>query len=267
MCCPTRSALPRLIFPVLARSGFHGNPLIKTPFLDKLVKDESSLIERHYTFKYCSPTRRSFLSGRVPPHSGQVNSASATVDLRMHTIADKLASAGYTTGMAGKWHAGHFVMEQTPKGRGFNTSLGYFNGACDHWTQEDGEDGCQKQTGLATTDLWNTDRPGFSLNGTYGDLMYVGRAVETITSHDPSTPLFFYLAMQCAHDPMEAPQRFLDLYDPETVPNQVEYAFSSVIDEGLSNVTNALKIKSMWENTLSDATRAFAGFFAPCLTV
>ena len=102
MCCPTRSALPRLIFPVLARSGFHGNPLIKTPFLDKLVKDESSLIERHYTFKYCSPTRRSFLSGRVPPHSGQVNSASATVDLRMHTIADKLASAGYTTGMAGK---------------------------------------------------------------------------------------------------------------------------------------------------------------------
>ena len=89
----------------------------------------------------------------------------------MHTIADKLASAGYTTGMAGKWHAGHFVMEQTPKGRGFNTSLGYFNGACDHWTQEDGEDGCQKQTGLATTDLWNTDRPGFKLNGTYGDLM------------------------------------------------------------------------------------------------
>ena len=167
----------------------------------------------------------------------------------------------------GRWHAGHFVMEQTPKGRGFNTSLGYFNGACDHWTQEDGEDGCQKQTGLATTDLWNTDRPGFSLNGTYGDLMYVGRAVETITSHDPSTPLFFYLAMQCAHDPMEAPQRFLDLYDPETVPNQVEYAFSSVIDEGLSNVTNALKIKSMWENTLSDSTRPFADFFAPCLTV
>jgi hypothetical protein len=56
--------------------------------------------------------------------------------------------------------------------------------------------------------------------------------------------------MQCAHDPMEAPQRFLDLYDAEAIPNQVEYAFSSVIDEGLANVTAALKAKGMWANTL-----------------
>eukprot|EP01050_Picozoa_sp_SAG11_P025908 SAG11_NODE_6016_length_1409_cov_1.293893_3_plen_39_part_01 len=25
-----------------------------------------------------------------------------------------------------------------------------------------------------TTDLWNTNRPGVGLNGTYGDFMYVG---------------------------------------------------------------------------------------------
>ncbi len=49
---------------------------------------------------------------------------------------------------------------------------------------------------------------------------------------------------------MEAPQRFLDLFDPETTPNQVEYAFSSVIDEGIKNVTTALKAKAMWSNAL-----------------
>ncbi len=87
-------------------------------------------------------------------------------------------------------------MSQTPKGRGFNTSLGYFNGACDHWTQEDGEDGCAKQNGFPTTDLWDTAKPGYGMNGTYGDYMYVGRAVDTINAHDPSVPLFFYLAMQ-----------------------------------------------------------------------
>ena len=74
--------------------------------------------------------------------------------------------------------------------------------------------------------------------------------METIQKHDPSIPLFFYLAMQCAHDPMEAPQRFQDLYDPKTTPNVIEYAFSSVIDEGLDNVTQALKKKGMWETTL-----------------
>ena len=37
-------------------------------------------------------------------------------------------------------------------------SLGYFNGACDHFTQVDGEDKCGKYTnGGHTTDLWNTD--------------------------------------------------------------------------------------------------------------
>jgi hypothetical protein len=83
------------------------------------------------------------------------------------------------------------------------TSLGYMNGACDHYTQTNGYDGCAKAGGGVTTDLWNTDRPGVGLNGTYGDFMYVGRAVETITQHDVAEnapPLFYYLAMQCAHD-------------------------------------------------------------------
>ena len=150
-------------------NGFHGNSLAQTPFLDKLVSTESLHLARHYVFKFCSPTRRSFLSGRVPPHSGQANSASVTIDLRMKTIADKLKSAGYTTAQAGKWHAGHATVAQTPKGRGFDTSLGYFNGACDHYTQVDAEDGCKKQGFGATVDLWDTDKPARGQNGTYGD--------------------------------------------------------------------------------------------------
>ena len=56
---------------------------------------------------------------------------------------------------------------------------------------------------------------------------------------------------------MEAPQRFLDIYAKDEFCGsqkkcgmQVEYAFSSVIDEGISNVTAALKTKGMWERTL-----------------
>eukprot|EP00051_Salpingoeca_urceolata_P004675 m.66817 g.66817 ORF g.66817 m.66817 type:complete len:498 (+) comp13783_c0_seq1:60-1553(+) len=245
---------PHIIFAMIDdwghyNVGFRGNKLIKTPFIDSMI-DDSLLLERHYTYKFCSPTRRSFLSGRFPTHSGQDNSPAATVDLRMHTIADKLASAGYSTHQSGKWHAGLFSSIQRPSGRGFYTSLGYMNGACDHWTQMDSEVGCKKMGYGATTDLWNTDRPGFGLNGTYGDYLYVGRAVETIENHNPSVPLFFYLAMQCAHDPMEVPERFSALYDKSTTPNVVEYAFSSVIDEGLANVTAALKRKNMWDNTL-----------------
>lgn len=264
-CVDAAAQKPNLIYVMVDDwgwfdNGFHGNPLIKTPFMDNLVQTEAVQLERHYTFKYCSPTRRSFLSGRQPPHSGEDNSVAATVDLRMKTIADKMKQAGYATGYSGKWHAGHQIVAQTPKERGFDTSLGYFNGACDHWTQMDGNDGCSLHQGGALevesmkpgsiTDLWNTDRPAYGMNGTYGDYLYIGHAVDTILQHDISKPLFYYLAMQCAHDPMEAPQRFIDLYDEHTTPNQVQYAFSSVIDEGLSNLTQALKKKAMWDNTL-----------------
>ena len=44
--------------------GWH-NPTARTPNLDGLVKEGVEL-DRFYTFKYCSPTRSSFLSGRLP---------------------------------------------------------------------------------------------------------------------------------------------------------------------------------------------------------
>jgi arylsulfatase B len=37
----------------------------KTPTLDRMVK-ESMEMERHYVYRYCAPTRGSFLSGRYP---------------------------------------------------------------------------------------------------------------------------------------------------------------------------------------------------------
>ena len=50
--------------------------------------------------------------------------------------------------------------------------------------------------------------------------------------------------------PNEAPVRFLDKFDPETVPFQSVYAMSSIVDESLRNVTGALQVQEMWPNTL-----------------
>ncbi|MCI0378456.1 MAG: sulfatase-like hydrolase/transferase, partial [Gemmataceae bacterium] len=43
--------------------GFHGNPKIKTPNLDKLAK-ESVRMKNFYVAPVCSPTRSSLLTGR-----------------------------------------------------------------------------------------------------------------------------------------------------------------------------------------------------------
>ena len=41
------------------------NPLSPTPNLGSLAK-EGLTLDRHYTYTYCSPTRRSFVTGRFP---------------------------------------------------------------------------------------------------------------------------------------------------------------------------------------------------------
>ena len=47
-------------------------PEVETPAIDELVKTGVEL-ERMYAYKYCSPSRSSFLSGRLPIHVTQNN--------------------------------------------------------------------------------------------------------------------------------------------------------------------------------------------------
>lgn len=118
----------------------------------------------------------------------------------------------------------------------------------DHWTQQS-LSVCDR-----AVDLWDTDRPGYGLNGTgYGDFMFFGRAAATIVNHSqavPRQPLFFYLATQVSHQPVQAPGRFESLFDKATCPSVVEYAMTAVLDEGLGNITSALKRTGMWNSTL-----------------
>jgi len=62
-----------------ANVGFHASNLdraeneTRTPNLDALAA-EGILLERHYTFRFCSPTRSALHSGRNPIHVNVFNS-------------------------------------------------------------------------------------------------------------------------------------------------------------------------------------------------
>src|SRR5262245_31709342 len=87
--------------------GVHGNPKIKTPNLDKLAR-QSTRFENFYVSPVCAPTRASLLTGRYNYRTGVVDTylGRAMMHTDEVTLAEMLSSAGYRTGIFGKWHLG-----------------------------------------------------------------------------------------------------------------------------------------------------------------
>lgn len=109
--------------------GVYGNKLAQTPYLDRLA-DEGVRLTQHYTCSpLCAPARAGLLTGRYNHRTGALsvesNRGLDRIDLRKMTIADHFGSAGYATGMVGKWHNGVFDMRHHPNNGGFDEFAGF----------------------------------------------------------------------------------------------------------------------------------------------
>merc|ERR1712227_719868 len=87
---------------------------VHTPNLDRLIH-KGILLERHYAYKICSPSRSALQSGRFGQHVNSVNtgvtywnpgdnvSGFAGIPRNMTGVAQKMRQGGYRTHMVGKW--------------------------------------------------------------------------------------------------------------------------------------------------------------------
>ena len=222
---------------------------------------------RLYTYKYCSPSRSSFLTGRLPVHVNQNNNCNLVTypggaDLRMALLPERLRGAGYRTAMTGKWHCGARSAANLPANRGFDSHFGFLKGGEDHITQRSGD------AGLSFVDLWRDHAPAYGENGTFSTFIYAREAVRVISEHgarlaaaaaangtaaaEQQQPLFLYLAWQATHAPLEAPARFVRAVPDDTAKAARAHmnGLAAALDEGVANVTAALKGAGMWETTL-----------------
>ena len=87
--------------------GFHGNPKIRTPHLDRLAR-ESVRLTSFYVSPVCAPTRASLMTGRYNYRTGVVDTylGRALMHAEEITLAEIFLGAGYRTGIFGKWHLG-----------------------------------------------------------------------------------------------------------------------------------------------------------------
>ncbi|MCA9438320.1 MAG: sulfatase-like hydrolase/transferase [Candidatus Omnitrophica bacterium] len=109
--------------------GYHNDDL-RTPNLDQLAETGVRL-EHHYVQPQCTPTRVALMTGRYPSRFGPhctTASNDQSYPIGTPTLASLLQSAGYDTGLFGKWHMGS-KPEWGPNHYGFDFSYGSLAGA------------------------------------------------------------------------------------------------------------------------------------------
>lgn len=110
--------------------SLHGNTNLSTPNIDSLGR-EGALLENFYVCAVCAPTRAEFLTGRYHQRTGVsgVSEGQGRLNPDETTIVDLFKSAGYATGVFGKWHNGT-QSPYHPNDRGFDEFYGFTSG---HW--------------------------------------------------------------------------------------------------------------------------------------
>ncbi|MDA1069657.1 MAG: arylsulfatase [Verrucomicrobia bacterium] len=221
------NARPNVIIVMTDDQGYpelsvHGNPVLQTPFLDKLHSQSLRLIDYHVS-PMCTPTRGQLLTGMDAARNGAINVSSGRSLLRaeLPTIADVLGENGYATGIYGKWHLGDNYPFR-PEDRGFDETIwfpsSHISSVPDFWGNDYFDD----------TYITNGERKAYK--GYCTDIFF-DEAMKFMKKNAKSgKPFFTYIATNTPHGPLIAKEE-----DKKAIAEAFEKSTLSHLDEGLKD--------------------------------
>ena len=222
----------------------HGNPILKTPNLDRL-HDESVRLTDFHVAPVCTPTRGELMTGlySLRNKAGMVPAGRNLMRRDVRTMPEIFAANGYATGLFGKWHLGD-TYPHRPIDRGFQRAV---------W---------HKGWGLASeieydNDLYYTRYIDQEDEIRYSDRfcanLWFDQAMEWMGGQaEAGQPFFAYIALNTPHYPFHAIHRDFSLYGKQVEDPLVAHFLALIhnIDENFARLDDWLAEKGIRENTL-----------------
>jgi arylsulfatase A-like enzyme len=229
--------------------GIHGSRQIPTPHIDQLGKDGIIFSSGYVSSPVCSPSRAGLMTGKNQLSFGYNNNLGpnqfgfdpefAGLPVNEKTLADKLKSLGYSTGLMGKWHLGE-KPQFYPTKRGFDEFWGFLGGGHDYFSAN--PDG----TGMVTPIQCNykTPEPLTYMTDDIGN-----ECVGFIKRHK-NEPFFLFASFNAPHSPMQATEEDLKLFSHIQDEKRRTYcAMVYRLDQNVGKITKTLKVEGLEENT------------------
>lgn len=220
----------------------HGNPVIKTPHLDRLHASSVRLTDFHVD-PTCSPTRSALLTGRYSTRTGvwhTINGRSMMHPEEL-TLAEVFKASGYATAMIGKWHLGDNYPCR-PEDQGFDHTVWHHGGGIgngpDYWGNDYFDDTYKVNGAWRKFDGYCTD-------------VWFDQAIQYIEQQGEKN-FFLYLTPNAPHGPYHVPERYATPYEEAGVPETMAkfYGMITNIDENMGRLRDRLEALGLADNTL-----------------
>lgn len=230
--------------------GITGSTEIRTPNIDKLANDGVIFTQGYVSSPVCAPSRAGLITGKNQVGYGFDNNISNNqpgfdpefrgLPVSETTIATRLKSLGYVTGLIGKWHLGDKPQFQ-PQNRGFDEYWTYEGGGHNYFEfMPDGKGynapiQCNYKVVEEITYL--TDDKG-------------KECVDFIKRHK-TEPFFLFASFNAPHGPMHALSEDKVLYkDIKNKKRQTYAAMVHRLDVNIGKIVNTVEELGLMENTL-----------------
>ncbi|MBM3892434.1 MAG: arylsulfatase, partial [Verrucomicrobia bacterium] len=214
--------------------GSRGNPHVKTPQMDAFAREAVELANFHVS-PVCSPTRASLVTGRYNFRTGvcDVFGKATQMDPAETTLAEVLRSAGYATGIFGKWHLGDDA-ERRPNAQGFDEALSFPGAAMRQYFNPDL--------------FHNGERKKF--NGYCMDI-FTDAAIEFVKKNR-AKPFFVYLPTNLIHTPLQVDEELAAPYLAIGLGPQTSkvYGMLKSMDANFGRLRATLRELGLEDNTL-----------------
>jgi arylsulfatase A-like enzyme len=187
--------------------GATGNPLIRTPHIDRLAAQGVSLTNFH-VMPVCSPTRACLMTGRYNYRTGVTDTylGRSLMHPDETTVAEMLGRSGYRTGIFGKWHLGdNYPLRAMDKG--FQESLVLNGGGL---AQPGDSPDTVDERGAYFNATLRHNGAWVKTKGYVSDV--ITEAAMRFVEEKSDRPFFVYLPFNCPHSPHQVPDEYRRRY-------------------------------------------------------